>query len=428
MLSLRLDKIAVNPTATRQTRNIRGMIALAFGGIVALSSLLPADAADWPRFRGPNLDGISAETEWKTEGEVEILWQAKVGLGHAGFVVADGRAITTGHNGKDTDTIFCFDAISGKEIWKHSYPHPLDALYYPGGTTGTPTIDGDVIYHVARRGQLFCLDAATGNVRWSRDLNKDLGYDMPTWGFTGSPLIVGARLYLTAGDAGLALDKGDGSVIWKSKNGEAGYSTPCPLTREGKELLIFSNSRGYVCVEAATGVEQWRLKWLTRRGVNAAMPIVSGDHLLIATGYGKGATLLRFADEKATTEPEEVWKSRDFATQMNAAVLIDGYLYGVHGDEGQDATGLKCLHMESGATGWTETNVGHGAALVAGDHLIAISEQGELSFAPVSSDGFQPTLRKSILPAKCWTTPTLANGLLYCRNEKGDIAVVDLRK
>jgi hypothetical protein len=84
--------------------------------------------------------------------------------------------------------------------------------------------------------------------------------------------------------------------------------------------------------------------------------------------------------------------------------------------------------MESGATGWTETNIAHGAALVAGEHLIAISEQGELSIAPVSPDGFQPTLRKNILPGKCWTSPTLANGLLYCRNDKGEVAVVDLRK
>jgi outer membrane protein assembly factor BamB len=424
MLSLRLHRIPVNPPAQCVSRIYCSALTLC----LIVAAALSAGADDWPRFRGPNLDGISTETEWKTEGEAKILWKAQVGLGHAGFVIADGRAITTGHNGKVTETVFCFDAKTGKEIWKHSYPHPLDNLYYPGGTTGTPTIDGDVVYHLARRGQLFCLEAATGKVVWSRDLTKDLGYDMPTWGFTGSPLIVEDQLYLTAGDAGLALNKTDGSVIWKSKNGAAGYSTPCPLTREGKDLLIVSNKRGYVCVEASTGAEMWRLKWLTRYGVNAAMPIISGDYLFISTGYGKGATLLRFADEKAATEPEEVWKSRDFATQMNAAVLIDGYLYGVHGNEGQDGTGIKCLHMESGATGWTEVAIGHGAVLAAGEHLIALSEKGELSISPVSADGFQPTLRMPVIGAKCWTAPTLANGLLYCRSDKGEVAVVDLRK
>ena len=386
-----------------------------------------AAADDWPRFRGPDLDGISREANLRTEGDPEILWKAKVGLGHAGFVVADGRAFTTGNNGKDTDTLHCFDAASGKELWTHSYPHPLDDLSYPGGTTGTPTIDGDVIYHLARRGQLFCLDTASGDVKWSVHLGEDLHYDTPTWGLAGSPLVDGDRLLLNVGDAGLALNKQDGSVVWKSKNLAPGYSTPCPLTRDGKTLAIFSNKRGFVCVETSTGAEMWRLKWLTRHGINAAMPIVSGEHLFLSSGYGKGSTLLRFPDARAPTAPVESWKSREFATQMNAALLIDGHLYGVHGDQGVDGTGLRCLHLESGSPRWTEVAIGHGAVTAAAGHLIVLGEQGELFVAPVSPTGFEPTLRKKILPPKCWTTPVLANGRLYCRNHDGEIVVVDLR-
>ena len=395
---------------------------------LSLTLISSAHADDWPRFRGADLDGISKESGWQSEGEAKVAWKTKVGLGHAAFVVSDGRAITTGHNGKDTDTVFCFDATTGKEIWKHSYPHPLDDLYYPGGTTGTPTFDGDVVYHVARRGQLFCFDAATGNVKWSKNLMADLEYDMPTWGFTGSPLVDGDRLLLTAGNAGLALNKNDGSVIWQSKNGEASYSSPYPLTRGGRDLAIVSNKRSYVCVDRATGEEMWDIKWLTRYGVNAASPIISGDLLFISSGYGKGGTLLKFPDDQASSEPEQVWKSRDFATQMNAGMLIDGYLYGIHGNEGQDGSGLKCFHLESGESKWTDTSFAHGAALVADGKLIAISEGGELAIGDVSTEGFKPTLKQKILGAKCWTVPTLANGLLYCRNDKGDVVVLDLRK
>lgn len=400
------------------------------GGFLAVSMIFCSGslAEDWPRFRGPELDGISKESGWSSQGNLKISWQAKVGLGHAGFVVASGRAITTGHNGKDTDTVYCFDATSGKEIWKHSYPHPLDDLYYAGGTTGTPTIDGDVVYHVARRGQLFCLDATTGAVKWSKHLSEDFGYKMPTWGFTGSPLVDGDRLLLTAGDAGIALNKRDGSVVWQSKNEEAGYSSPYPISRGGRELAIVSNKRGYVCINRATGEEMWRVKWLTRYGVNAASPIVSGNLLFISSGYGKGATLMRFPDDQATSKPDQVWKSRDFATQMNAVMLIEDHIFGMHGNEGQDGSGLKCLHLESGESKWTDTSFGHGAALAADGKLIVLSEQGELSIGAVSTAGFQSSVRKKVLGAKCWTVPTLANGLLYCRTDKGEIAVVDLRK
>lgn len=384
-------------------------------------------ADDWPRFRGPDLNGISQEKIRTDSGVLETVWKANVGLGHSSFVVADGRAFTTGHNGADTDTVFCFDAKDGELLWSHSYTHPLDDLYYSGGTTGTPTIDGKVVYHLARRGQLFCFDTASGVIQWSKNLSSDFGIDMPTWGFSGSPVVDGPRLLLNAGDAGLALNKKDGSIIWQSVNGEASYSTPGLLVRNNRELALFSNNRGYVCVDRSSGEEMWRIKWLTRFGVNATIPIVSEENVFLSTGYGKGGTLLRFGDHEATTGPEEVWKSRDFSTKMNTALLIDGFLYGIHGDEGQDGTGLKCLHLESGETRWIEKSFGHGSVIAAEGQLIAMSEQGELQIAPISSHGFSPTLSQSVLDSKCWTVPTLANGLLYCRNDSGNVVVLDLR-
>jgi hypothetical protein len=34
------------------------------------------------------------------------------------------KAYTAGH-ANEADTVFCFDALTGKEIWKHSYPAEL---------------------------------------------------------------------------------------------------------------------------------------------------------------------------------------------------------------------------------------------------------------------------------------------------------------
>ena len=134
-----------------------------------------ASASDWPQFRGTKFDGISTESGWKDKGDLKTAWTAEVGMGHASFVIADGRAFTTGNNGTDTDTVWCFDEKTGKVIWKQSYPHPLDNIFYTGGTTSTPTIDGDVIYHIAKRGQLYCFAAATGEIQWRVHLAEDFG-------------------------------------------------------------------------------------------------------------------------------------------------------------------------------------------------------------------------------------------------------------
>lgn len=394
--------------------------------LLSLSALWnSAQAADWPNLRGPTHDSMSSETDWKASDKVPELWKSEVGLGYSAVVVADGRAYTTGHNGSDTDTIFCFDALTGEVLWKHSYPHPLDDLYFQGGTTGTPTVEGEVVYSVARRGQLFCLDAKTGAVRWQKHLTDDFGCKMPDWGFTGAPRIHGDLLLLAAGEAGLALKKEDGSVAWKSEGKEeAGYAAPYLFERDGRILAIFSNADGYTCVDPETGASIWFYKQKTRYGVNATEPVVWGDHVFLSTGYGKGASLLEW---KGSGEPEEIWRSRDMCNQMNPSLLIDGYLYGIDGNEGQDRTGLKCLEMKSGEIQWLDESLGHGATIAANGQLIALSEAGELLIGPISPASFEPTFRQQVVAPKCWTIPILANGILYCRNSRGDLVALDLR-
>jgi len=203
-----------------------------------------------------------------------------------------------------------------------------------------------------------------------------------------------------------------------------GYSTPHPFQRDGKDYLIFTNKRGYVCVDSFDGKEVWNERWMTRQGVNAANPIISDDLIFISTGYGKGAILLQWAGNEA---PVPLWKSRDMKTKMNACLLIDGYLYGIDGDEGQDGTGLKCLELKTGETKWSETSTGHGAICAADGKLFVLTDGGELQIAPVLPESYQPTLKQKVLDERVWTVPVIANGRLYCRGEKGEFVVLALK-
>src|SRR5262245_4135964 len=97
-------------------------------------------AADWPRWRGPDANGISSETGWKAQWPDEgpkQLWKAKVGTGFSSMAVSKGRVYAMG-NAADTDTVRCLDANTGKELWHHSYPCKLDPNLYEGGPNATP--------------------------------------------------------------------------------------------------------------------------------------------------------------------------------------------------------------------------------------------------------------------------------------------------
>lgn len=384
----------------------------------------PVFAADWPAFRGPTRDGVSAEKGWKAEWSADgppVAWKAEVGLGFSSIVVANGRAATAGHaDGKDT--VFCWDAASGKELWKHSYPAELGDKFYEGGTTGTPTFEGDRLYWLSRWGDLICFDAANGKVLWQTNVQKDTGAPIPTWGYTGAPLVQENLLVLNVGDAGAAVDKSTGKLVWKSAAKDCGYSTPLPITLGGKALALLANADNYVAVDVKTGAEAWRQRWVTQYNVNAANPVLADGQMFLSTGYGKGGGLFKIS----ASGSEQVWKTKALRTQMNAAVLHGKHLYGVDGDTTEKAA-LKCLDFATGKEVWTEPGFGSGGVIVADGKLIALSAIGEIIIAPASPDGFKPSTRAQVLGPKCWTAPVLANGFVYCRNSKGQIAVLDVR-
>src|SRR5436190_938577 len=119
---------------------------------------------------------------------------------------------------------------------------------------------------------------------WTKNVASECGAPAPGWGFSGSPVIVDQLLLLYIGDAGVALEKATGKIVWKSKGAECGYSTPFPTSKG----LILSSAKAYVAVNPTTGAELWRHKWVTEYNVNAADPVLEGDRIFISTGYGKG--------------------------------------------------------------------------------------------------------------------------------------------
>lgn len=377
-------------------------------------------AADWPHWRGPDYNGISSETDWDPTAlkDLTIAWRKPVGTGFSSISVVNGKAYTMGNENKDTDVVYCFDAATGNELWRHEYPEDLNPKYYNGGTSSTPTVSDGRVYTLSKTARAFCLDADTGDVIW----DKKLPFEEPTWGFSGSVLILGDKAIYNVGSTGLALDKTDGSVIWKSEDDKSGYATPVPYkTDEGTAVCIFGKN-SVMGIDADTGKLLWSYPWKTQHDVNAADPIIHGNEVFITSGYGHGCALLRLNG----TEPELVWQNKNMRSQMSGPVLIDGYLYGF--DDNQ----LVCLDWKTGEQQWSEKAPKKGSLSAAGDKLIVIGDRGTFYIVKATPESYHEISSAQVLEHLCWSMPVLANGCIYVRDSKKaeltDLVCVDVQK
>jgi outer membrane protein assembly factor BamB len=150
---------------------------------------------------------------------------------------------------------------------------------------------------------------------------------------------------------------------------------------------------------------------------------VVGDRVFISSG-DDGGELLKVAGGSA----QRVWKNRNLSTFTGTAVLLNGMLYG-HETAGYKTANqeLRCVDLETGTVKWGEKGFGQGSIIAAGDRLIVLSDQGELSVVRANPAKFELLARYQVIGGKCWTAPVLAQGRLYVRNAKGELVCLDLR-
>lgn len=378
-----------------------------------------AGAADWPQFRGPNRDGISPEAavlkSWPAGGP-KVLWTAPVGEGYSQVVSVKGRLYTLAQQGEE-QVALAIDGATGRRLWRTR----IDGEYNDGqgdGPRSTPTVDGDMVYALSANGKLAALRAGNGQVAWQHDLRAEYGANPPQWGISTSPLVEGNLLIVNVGGAGnksiVAFDKTNGKTVWTSQGDGAGYSAPIAITVRGVRQIIVFTADAVLSISPKDGRLFWRSGWKTSYDVNAATPIfLPPDKLFVSSGYDTGAALLQIN----RTNVSEVWRSRGMKNQFSSSVLHNGILYGF------DNSTFKAIDAATGAERWKQRGFGHGSLILAGGHLVVLSDRGKLALVSATPEEYRELGNAQVLEGKCWTSPSLADGRLYVRNEEKLVAL-----
>jgi outer membrane protein assembly factor BamB len=244
------------------------------------------------------------------------MWSFSIGSGYSAVSISHGKLYASG-NTNQTDTIWCLESTTGREIWRHSYPCRTNPRQERFGPAASPFVEEGRVYTLSLEGELFCFDPDSGKVLWSKQVAREVGARAPQWGFSGSPLISGDLLILNVGSAGTAIEKASGRIAWTSGNSPSGYASPVAFNFDGRRQVAIFGADALICVNPTDGKELWRQPWETEYGINVADPVVSWDKAFISSNYGKGCGLVQFGAGK----PRLVWQNHNLHAHITSTLV-----------------------------------------------------------------------------------------------------------
>ena len=395
---------------------------------------LPAIGEDWPRWRGVRGNGTwnapKLPAAWPIEG-LQRVWRRDLGGGYGGVAVSGGRVCVMDRQRKpnDVERVVCLDAVSGEQLWSHSWPADYSGVSYDNGPRSTPTIFQGRVYTLGAVGHLLCFDAASGKVLWSRDLVAELRARVPIWGLSASPVVFESSLIVHAGadpDGCLvAFDLKTGQERWRSLPDGAGYSTPILIEQAGKPQLVAWTPRNVRGLDPASGKLLWTIPFEVNYGTSIADPIFH-EGLVLVSSYYDGTQAIRVTG--AAELPELVWHDhRNLRGLMSQPLYRDGHAYLI-----DKRHGLTCFEMATGKKVWDDDNrmtpKGRNpqATLVwlrDQDRAIALNSDGELILVRLNPRGYVEESRTRII-GETWAHPAYAGNCVYARSDTEIICVL----
>ena len=418
--------------------------------IVAAAFASVAGAEDWPRWRGATRSGVVAEKSgWPAGWPPEKLWSRSVGYGCTSPIIVGGKLYVMGwgggrrrRGGGGSDTLYCIDADSGKELWKQSYPCPYQGRLSTGdegaygGPSSTPTFDKftGLIYTLSVDGDLRCWDARKGGALvWKLNFHDKYkvrrrphsGGGTRDFGYPTSVLIRGQTLLVEAGaptGTVMGLDKTSGRQVWASQyNGPAGHTGGLvPITVGGADCIAVLTLRELVVMRVDKGYEGRTVattKWQTEFSCNIPTPAVSGSRVLVTSAYNNKAAVL-FNVAKGRMRP--LWRAKYYST-AGSGVIHRGRVYIIKNS-------IKCLDAAGGKLLWSGGSFGDGSCLVTADDKVIAFGKGSvrlLDAAPTVTTYRELARLDCGLRAICYPHITLAGGVLCAKDRSGAMVCFD---
>ncbi|PHQ32650.1 outer membrane protein assembly factor BamB family protein [Rhodopirellula bahusiensis] len=431
----------------------------------------PLTQPNWPRFLNDDFSGSAKLTDSAPESIASLDWNDPPKF-HWALEVGDGYGIgvVRGENyfhfdaTEDSERIRKIDLATGAVRWSRSYPLDYRDMYgYETGPRCSPTIAeqsddfGDAqIFTYGVAGQLTVWSCDSGEQQWTVNLNEKYDVVQNFFGVGSAPLIIGDQVIVMVGGSPedqqslapgrldrvvpqgtlmVSLDRATGEILWTGGDDLASYSSPRTITVDGKQyLLMFARDHLWVLDPTdgkSLGKVYHRADIL--ESVNAIIPVVDGNRVLISDCYDAGSAVYDIAVKDVNATFETVWKdpvgrrrSQSLRSHMSTPILHEGNLYACSGRNAPDSD-FRCVDFATGEVKWTALDRRRSTATRFGDVLLVLRETGSLHIIRATPDQFEELAvwelesaggDRPALQFPCWSAPVLIGNRMLIRGDR----------
>ncbi|HXT38447.1 MAG TPA: PQQ-binding-like beta-propeller repeat protein [Candidatus Angelobacter sp.] len=397
--------------------------------LLASATLLQAE--NWPQFRGPAHQGLSAESSvplhWS--GTSNVLWKAAIpGESWSSPIVWGDRVfVTTATENGQSCRVLSLAAKSGKILWdKEVFQQvPRQKQARNSFATPTPAADGKRVYACFGDGSFAAL-SFDGDIVWT---NRDYPF-YGEHGLGSSPilhrgLLIMARDGSNDGDDKklgwqkpwdqsylIALNAKTGRGRWKGKRGlsRISHGGPNIWEHDGKTEVVSEAGDVVQGFDFQTGERLWSGEVI---GEGKVPSVVLGDGLVFTSGgWGGKETIkaFRLGGQGALKETSLVWEQKKGMPKVPSMLYMKPHLFAL--TDGGVAT---CMKADSGELVWQERVGGNFSASPVGaaGRIYFLSDNGETTVIEAGPE-FK-VLAKNPLGEKVQASPAFSQGRIFLR-------------
>ena len=379
-------------------------MARRFVSALFVSTLATAavSAENWPAWRGPSANGLSAEkglpSTWTKEENVTWKLAMPDRSGATPIIWGDIIFLNVAEADKDSLTLWAVDRTKGDVLWKKPLGGGNTMMRKQNMSSPSPVTDGKRVFVMTGTGVFKAFDFK-GNELWTRDIQADYGKFGLNWGYASSPLLYEGALYvqvlhgMKTDDPSyvMKIDPNTGKTTWKVER-------PTVAIRESPRLVHHARRRQDRREDVGAGESPAA----TRSPATIPPPARS-------CGAANGLN------------PE----NNPFHRIVASPVVIDGLIYAPSrvkmmlalkpGGRGDVTTSSKVWEFDRGPDVPTPVSDGK--------HVYVVDDRGVLHMLDAKTGAviYGP---QRLISGTYSSSPVLADGKLYISNEDGVTVVV----